>query len=211
MRKPLQILLAILTNAVLLVTAAPIRGAETEPKSNSAGHLATSFENVPAGRFDKLETPIGVWTPTAGIAMIDDERAKTGKCCLQLTGGEKTSVTLDLASDSDTTGQLTFWAERWTSRKPFSFRIEKNSGEGWREVFNGDEQIVVGPSFLSHITVPLGDSSIKQLRLTVTSPLGTGALIDDVKLAPAIPQRIVKIETVPFTLPALVGSKRVRF
>jgi sialidase-1 len=164
-----------------------------------------SFEQAKPGQFDKLETRLGVWIPTEGKTSVDDKHAKTGERCLQLTGGKKTSVTLKLADDADTTGELAFWAERWTKREPFSFRIDKNSGGGWKEVYHGDKHVRVGRPFLSHIRVPLGDDGIKQLRFTVTSPPDTGILIDDVRLAPALPQKIVSVEAVPLTLPALVG------
>ncbi len=164
-----------------------------------------SFEQCKAGRFDELETKIGTWTPTAGTTTVDDKHAKTGKHCLQLTGGKQTSVTLDLTDAADTTGELSFWAERWTKRTPFSFRIEKNSGDGWKEVLNGDKEVRVGRAFLSHVKVPLMDGSIKQLRFTVTSPPNSGVLIDDIRIAPARPQKIVSVEVEPLTVPALVG------
>lgn len=164
------------------------------------------FEECAAGAFDTLESTAGVWTPITGISIVDDKHAKTGRQSLQLMGGKNTSVILDLANNVDTSGQLTLWAERWTSRAPFSFRIEKNSGNGWTQIFNGDKQVKVGRPFLSNVAVPLRDREIKQLRFTVTSPPKTGVLIDDIRFAPAIPQRIVSVESVPMTLPALVGT-----
>lgn len=210
MQRPSKVLLAVLASLALMLTrpdvalvAADDQGPDTVDVT--AGHAA-GFEKCEAGPFDKLETPLGVWTPTAGKTIVDDQHAKTGKQSLQLTGGEKTSVTLDLANDTETTGQLSFWAERWTHREPFSFRIETNSGDGWHEIFNGDKQIRVGRAFLSHIAVPLGDSSIKQLRFMVTSPPNTGVLIDDIRIAPMHRQQVVSVEVVPLTLPALVGA-----
>ena len=142
-----------------------------------------------------------------GEQLLTNKHAKTGKHCLQLTGGKRTSVTLDLADGMNTSGQLTFWAERWTRRDPFSFRVEKNSGAGWKEIYNGDREVRVGRSFLSNVSVPLGDRGITQLRFSVTSPPNTGVLIDDIRLSPAAPQRIVHVETLPFTLPALIGAQ----
>lgn len=166
-----------------------------------------SFEDSKAGAFKKLETEIGTWTPVAGRTMIDNKHAKTGKHCLQLTGGKKTSIILNVAEDIDTSGLLSFWAERWTSRKPFSFRIDKKAEDGWKEIYNGDAKVRVGRAFLNHVKVPLGDASIKQLRLTCISPPDTGILIDDIRIAPARSQKIVSVEVVPFTLPILVGAK----
>lgn len=165
-----------------------------------------SFDDVKAGPFTKLTTRIGTWSSDAGRAIVDDKHASTGRQCLQLTGGTKTVVTLRVPDAVDTSGILSFRAERWTARKPFSFRIEKKSGSRWVEIYNGDATIRVGRAFLNQIVVPLFDDEIEQLRFTCTSPPNTGTLIDDVRIAPAQPQTITSVETVPFTLPALVGA-----
>jgi len=166
----------------------------------------TSFENAKAGPFDTLETALGTWTQEKGRTIVDDKHARSGKQCLQLTGGVQTSVVLRLAHSVDTSGNLTFWAERWTRRSPFSFRIDKHTDAGWQEIFNGDRDVRVGRAFLSQVTVRLGDEHITHLRFTVASPPRTGILIDDIRIAPAQPQRILSVEVVPFTLPALIGS-----
>lgn len=165
------------------------------------------FENAAAGKFKELVTPVGRWKPVTGTTIIDNKHAKTGKQCLQLTGGTKTSVTLSIGDRIETTGVLTFWAERWTSRSPFSFRIEKLTDGSWKEIYNGDAKVRVGRAFLSRIEVPLDDAKTKQLRFTVKSPTNTGILIDDLRIAPARPQQIVSVAVEPFTLPVLVGNK----
>ncbi len=176
-------------------------------EDDERGAAALSFEEAAAGAFEKLETPLGTWIANAGRAIVDDKHAKTGRHCLQLTGGEQTTVTLDLANGIDPSGELRFWAERWTKRTPFSFRIEKNSGDGWQEVFNGDKEVRVGGAFLSHVKVPLHDAKIRQLRFSCTSPPNTGILIDDIRIAPARPQKVLSVDVVPFTLPVLVGRE----
>ncbi|MAG93638.1 MAG: hypothetical protein CMJ48_07805 [Planctomycetaceae bacterium] len=186
-------------------SSTPPRKAKQEPVVVN-GNDRTSFEKAKVSLFNELETKIGTWTPISGRTIVDGKHAKTERQCLQLTGGKETSITLQLAEGIDTTGDLTFWAERWTTRAPFSFRIDKNSGKGWEEIFKGDKQIRVGRAFLSHVKVPLGDGSIERLRFSCTSPANTGILIDDVRIAPARPQRIVKVEVVPLSLPALVGN-----
>ncbi len=165
-----------------------------------------SFEKARPGPFEKLETTVGTWTPETGRTIVDSKHAKTGKHCLQLTGGKKTSVILRIGNQVDTSGLLSFWAERWTSRKPFFFRIEKHSGKDWKEIYNGDSKVRVGRSFLNHVKIPLADEGIEQLRFTVTSPPNTGILIDDIRISPAQPQKIISVEIVPVTLPALVGT-----
>ena len=186
---------------------ADLRSQEQEaPGNRTLESKSTGFESAKPGTFETLTTPIGVWIPTAGNAVVDDKHAKAGQQCLWLAGGKCTSVTLDLGEHIDTSGRLTFWAERWTRREPFTFRIEKNTGRDWIEIFNGDNQVRVGRAFLSQVRVPLGDRDIKQLRFTVTSPPETGILIDEVQFAPAQPQRIVSVAAVPVTLPALIGA-----
>jgi arylsulfatase A-like enzyme len=195
--------MAFLVIAVCLLIVTPVSTAQSQPE----GVSSVSFENLKAGFFKELRTRIGTWKPIDGNTIVDDKHAKTGKHCLQLTGGKQTSVTLQLADTVDASGVLTFWAERWTVRKPFSFRIDKQADDGWQEIYNGDAKVRVGRAFLNHVQIPLGDDSIKQLRFACTSPPNTGILIDDIRIAPARPQKIVKVEVVPFTLPALVGAQ----
>ncbi|WP_162006629.1 sialidase family protein [Roseimaritima sediminicola] len=198
---------------VMALLAIPALCPADEPQPNApstgAATRSESFEQAAAGPFRQLQTPLGVWTREAGTAIVDDKHAKTGTQCLQLAGGERTSVTLRLAEDVDTSGELAFWAERWTQREPFSFRIEKQtrSGDRWQTIYVGDKDVRVGRSFLSHVRVPLGDDDVRRLRFTVTSPPKTGVLIDDVRLAPAVPQKIIGVTAVPLTLPALVGAE----
>ncbi|MEZ6109327.1 MAG: hypothetical protein R3B96_25410, partial [Pirellulaceae bacterium] len=98
-----------------------------------------------------------------------------------------------------------FWAERWTSRPPFSFRIDRDTPDGWTEIFNGDAAVRVGRAFLSDVRVPLRDPTIRKLRFRCTSPPDTGILIDDVRIVSLAPQAVRAVEVVPFTLPSLVG------
>ena len=172
-----------------------------------AAAATIGFEQTKPGAFEKLETNIGTWMPEVGRTIVDHKHAKTGKHCLQITGGKKTSVILKIADGVDTSGVLSFWVERWTIRKPFSFRIEKQTDGAWREIYNGDAKVRVGRAFLNHVKIPLGDKSIKRLRFTCSSPPNTGILIDDLRIAPARPQEIVSVEIVPVTLPALVGAE----
>lgn len=129
-----------------------------------------SPEKAKPGPFTELETGIGTWTSDVGQAIVDNKHAKTSKRCLQLTGGEKTAVTLRIADGVGTSRTLSFWAERWTVRKPFSFRIEKNSGKGWIEIYNGDTKVRVGRAILNHLKIPIADEGIEQLRFTCFSP-----------------------------------------
>ena len=189
-----------------VVTASHVR-AQLPTKQTPKSNTAAGFERAEPGGFDRLETAIGTWTPLSGTTIIDHKHAKTGKHCLQLTGGKKTSVSLRIAKPLESTSDLTFWAERWTSRSPFSFRIEKHTEAGWKEIFNGDKQIRVGRPFLSFVRVTLDDTRTTQLRFTVNSPPNTGILIDDIRITPARPQQITSVRVVPVTIPALIGTR----
>lgn len=170
--------------------------------------IHVSFEQGDAGEFSSLQTSVGTWFVEDGRALVDARHAKRGKQCLHLAGGTETVATLRLSDGVDPGGVLTFWAERWTSRSPFRFRIEKESAEGWQEIYNGDNQIRVGRSFLNQVKVELGDKDIRQLRFRCSSPSDTGVLIDEVRISPARPMKVVDVRTVDLTLPALKGSDR---
>ena len=197
---------SLLLVALAAALFAPQGLAQPRPKPTPAKTTAATFEQAEPGRFKTLETSIGTWAPTIGTTIVDNKHAKTGKHCLQLTGGKKTLVTLKIAKRLEAKSELTFWAERWTSRSPFSFRIDKNTKAGWKEIFNGDREIRVGRPFLSFVRVPLDDLDTRQLRFSVTSPPNTGILIDDVRIDVARPQKIVSVQAVPLSIPALVGD-----
>lgn len=197
-------LLLLLTFLASFSPAASI-GVVNPPQSEEA--VETSFEELPAGTFNQVQTQVGTWTKPLGQVLIDNKHARSGNQCLQIAGGERASVELILTKSVLPDGQLTFWAERWTSRAPFQFRIEKYSNSKWTEIYNGDKSVRVGRAFRSHVKVPLGDKEMTRLRFTATSPANTGVLIDDLRIAPASPQKITSVEIVPFTLPALVGTK----
>lgn len=176
----------------------------TAPASDPA---VTGFEQAKPGRFEKLKTAAGIWTPIDGTTIIDDRHASNGKQCLQLMGGTGTTVILDIAPGADTTGDLIFRAERWTKRPPFSFRIEKKSGGEWIEIYNGDRKIRVGRPFLSQVRLPLRDADIRQLRFSCSSPPETGILIDDLRLTTPVPMQVVSVEAQHIQSPVLVRNR----
>jgi sialidase-1 len=186
--------------AVGSISAAPSEAEELDEEG------ITSFEKAHGGPLNKLTTSIGTWQSEAGIIIIDDKHAKTGGQCLQLTGGEESAVSLHMAKEVKTPSELTFWAERWTHRAPFSFRISSDLGNGLKEIYNGDKKIKAGRAFLNQVKVrlPVG---VKRLRFSCSSPPFTGILIDDLRIAPTRPQKIVGVEVVSLTLPALVGNE----
>lgn len=198
----------------------------TKPWRESAGEMpeeqvadrdlpahVLGFEQVPSGSFKYLSTKLGEWNVVAGRALIDDRHAKTGKHCLQLTGGQKTLVTLKLNETGAPERVLAFWAERWTVRKPFSFSLEAKKTTGWQEIYNGDTNVRVGRGFLSRVVVPI-EQGVRELRVSVSSPQNTGVLIDNLEIAPAseIPlplqrQTIFQQREIPADVPRLGHAK----
>ena len=165
------------------------------------------FETAGVGRFESYQSDFGRWVCQEGEVAIDHSHAKTGKSCLHLGGGSLSVVTLRLASPVAGDHLLRFWAERWTSRPPFSFRVEKETVDGWEEVFNGDSKVRVGRAFLNDVKFTLGEDPVERLRFSCSSPPQTGILIDDMQITPLRPQRITGIRQIPFTLPALIGDQ----
>ena len=171
------------------------------------GGVATSFEKAELGPFDNLHTEVGTWTVASGKTVIDDKHAKSGNKCLHLTGGKKTTVVLKLKEKLGAECKLTFWAERWTSRKPFAFRIHCKTENGWSLAYDGNQHVRVGRAFLSQVSVVLSDATTTHLKFEVQSPPGTGILIDDLSVAATEPQRITLAEVIPVVLPALVNAE----
>lgn len=168
--------------------------------------LTTGFEGMDSGKLISATSPLGKWQAIGGDVRVDDKRGVLGTKCLHLGGGENgTTIELELTEDYPGGGQLTFWVERWTSRNPFSFTIEKQVAGDWNEIDLGDESILVGRSFRSQVKVLLGEQRVDRIRFRVTSPENTGVLIDDVEIAPLTQQKIVSVEIVPMTLPVLSG------
>ena len=168
----------------------------------------TSFENAPVGEISSTNSEVGTWKASPGHAEISNTHHRTGKQCLHLFGGVDREVELVVDPGGPPAEILTFWAERWTQKNPFTFRIEAYQGGMWEEIYNGDEQVVVGRSFKSQVKVFLTKPP-KKLRFRCTSPAGSGLLIDDLQLQPAKNQKVISVSREPFALPALLGNQQV--
>jgi hypothetical protein len=191
-----------LTGATNLAREFPGEKPSPEPATGLAGNFGSSnkpqepneernssFEKEKVGPFDQLKNSIGIWTTKAGTVLIDDKHSKTGKQCLQLTGGENSIVTLEIAGKLQLPSELTFFAERWTSQSPFTFRILAEREDGRKEIYDGDNEIRVGRTFQNHVKVQLS-AGVKRLQFSCTSPSNTGILIDDLRISPSRPAEI---------------------
>jgi len=167
---------------------------------------ATGFEELPAGEFEELEHALGTWYADRGAAEIDLAHAKAGTRCLHLFGGEESVVELELFGGSRDVWELSFWAERWTSRAPFSFHVDARQGGRWRELYDGTDEVRVGRGFLSHVRIPI-DGALDALRFRCSSPEGTGILIDELELHRPQPMRLASAAVAQPVLPVLIGNR----
>ena len=165
-----------------------------------------SFESLRPGEFKDLNTSFGRFLVTAGRAEIDPKHAHDGNQCLHLFGGKETTVEWAPANLPEN-AVLHFWAERWTSRSPFSFRIDGLIGETWKEVYNGDARIRVGRSFLNEVRMLL-PKGVTRLRLRCSSPEQTGILIDELSITAAEAVSIRSASCRQVIMPALIGKDR---
>lgn len=174
-------------------------------EANENCSFQTSFESLEPGVFSKLKIGESVWSVVDGTAEIDNQHSKTGGQCLHLLGGAETVVEIALPSNVANGSRISFWAERWTRRAPFEFKIDKWQDGKWVELFNGERTVQVGRAFLSKVRVDVRGGGFSKLRMRVTSPVGTGILIDDFQISAPQPQRITKASVVPMAIPALIG------
>jgi arylsulfatase A-like enzyme len=170
----------------------------------TADALKTGFEKTKPSEIRKLKTNAGTWNAEAGHAEVTPKFHFTGKQCLHIFGGKERRIELTPAAAIKLPGKLVFQAERWTSRRPFSFRVEEKIAGKWMELFNGDRAVVVGRPFKSRVSIPLLRNP-ERLRFTCTSPERSGILIDDVELMPASLQKIAGITVEDIQVPVLVG------
>lgn len=174
----------------------------------------TGFERANAGALITGIFGGAIWKAPAGHAEISTKLARTGQHCLHLMGGKHSEVEFTLASKhvgkrhaGKNYSQLTFAAERWTRRAPFTFRVEVATANGkWQEIYNGDKAVKVGRPYLSRVEISLPEGA-QRFRMTCTSPPGTGILIDDMNLVEAKPMEITRVAVAQQTAPVLIGQK----
>ena len=165
----------------------------------------SSFEETAAGQVQSFSDSIGTWKVIKGTVNISNQYAKSGKQCLHIAGGQESILELQLTTPINKPSAVTFWAERWTRRTPFRFRLQQFVEGNWREIFNGDETVRVGKRFLTKVKCELIESTAPKLRFVVTSPEETGVLLDDMAIVVLTRQQIVSVKEMPMTIPCAVG------
>ncbi len=167
--------------------------------------VSSSFETCKHGPFTSLKADYGTWRAANHNASIDS-RHRSGRQSLRIMGGKDRSATFIPAQQGRTSYQLSFWAQRWTVRKPFKFRIQLLSANTWQEIYNGDNTIKVGRQFLSHVIINLKDKSLQAIRFICSSPNDAGVLIDDFNITPALPMSFKSATTIQKVSPVVIGK-----
>jgi len=184
----------LLVGALTLAVCASLTSAQTE-----------SFENRSIGAITAQKSgPLGTWIATED-AEISNRRAASGAQALRIFGGEGRRVTLRL-SESHSSSLVSFMAERWTRRNPFTLTLEARIGDHWQTVFDDNGRHITIGGYHAKIVCQI-DDSFTALRFTCTSPDGGGVLIDDLMIEPLRPMRVVSVTTEQPILPVLIGNE----
>ncbi len=182
-----------------------VRHTSTKTKSDAVpATMHTGFEESPVGPIRTLPGQAGVWTATEGHAAIHAAHRRTGKHSLHLLGGDDRIIQFTPKIKNKSVYQLSFWAERWTRKKPFAFRVEKFSHGKWQEIYHGDRDIKVG-GFLTHVRIDVSDPAVEMFRFRANTPPKSGVLIDDLAIAASLPMSVSRATTEQPALPALIG------
>lgn len=182
--------------------AAPFRSDTWRDATTAESQATGSFEDLAAGPLQRATSSQGTWSAAAGHAEITSRFAHSGRQCLHLHGGEARELVLTLTKAGPR--RMSFVAERWTSRAPFTFRVDARIGARWREVYDGD-RVRVGSRFLSTVEAEL-PNGVTALRFRSTSPEQSGVLIDDLQLSEPTPMRVVGVQHRRWVAPALHGK-----
>lgn len=139
---------------------------------------AESFEGLSAIGAEGQRIEYGSMSAAEGNASILSGKGRSGSKAVRIMGGKDKAATLVLDSALKTTGQLSFWAERWTSNGPFDFRVLAVTPKG--EVpLKPTGQAVTGRYSELMVTLPAGSTG---LRFICTSAEAGGVLVDDLEL-----------------------------
>ncbi|MFD2158151.1 exo-alpha-sialidase [Rubritalea tangerina] len=139
----------------------------------------------------KSDTPFG----------ISRDHAKSGKQALHLLGG-KSELVLHLRGDLSQAKGVSFVAERWTSKSPFTFRVEAKQGGKWVALTPLDQLVNVGRGFPSSVRLAFPEGGeVSALRFSSNTPEKSGVLIDDFKLLKSAPENPSKAPK-PFVKPS---------
>ncbi len=160
-----------------------------------------SFETAPSGKFTTLNTEYGKFSATEGNAEIIS-KAKSGQNSLRLMGGEGKQAELALTTPPKVDVQLSAWAERWSSKTPFSFKITAIGPFGEKEIYDGSNQLKTG-GFNTKIDAKI-PANTKSVRFSSDTPDGSGVMLDDLYIVPSIPMKVENVTSATEVIPVMI-------
>ena len=171
-----------------------------------AGAAAESFEAVPPGPLTSLASAAGHWSAMPGHASVLGNRGHSGTHSLRLGEHGEAQILLDLAAPAVAGASLSCFAERWTKRPPFGFRIEAQGGDGgWQLIHRAAPDAVRVGGFLTHLQVAL-PAGTRELRFACDSGEDGGILLDDVMISEPGPLRAVAVSTSQPVCPVMLRA-----
>lgn len=147
-----------------------------------------SFDNAPGGKLESLQSS-DFTLKADNSAEISNTRAKSGTQALRILGGEKKQVVLTLKQPSVAGSRFQAWAERWSGRAPFEFRIFAKVGDQpAKEIYNGDKSIKTGGLNTNIVTdLPTGTTEV---IIECTTDDKSGVLLDDLAVSKPVPMQV---------------------
>lgn len=143
--------------------------------------LSEGFAGFPVGELLEFASNHSIWISADGNAEIVEKKSKLTPNSLRISGGENKSITVEPQENIGSHALITFWAERWTRRDPFEFRVLGFENNEWSEIFNGDDVVETG-NLTSFVKISLNGSNYSKYKFTCSSPENTGMFIDDFKI-----------------------------
>jgi len=138
-----------------------------------------SFDTLAPGGFTSTATSIGVLTAEKGNAEITGGKGRSGKNALRVLGGQNKSATITFDAPLNKETECDFWAQRWTRRTPYEFRVIALTPEGEKVLTTDTKSSVGGYNLHVRTKLPAGTTAI---RFAANTPQGGGVLIDDVNV-----------------------------
>ncbi len=157
-----------------------------------------TFEALPGGVLTTRKSVYGTLSAEDGQAKVLGGKGREGGQALHVQGGGNQTATLDFDAPAAEARQLEFWAERWTNRGRFDFRVEVKSGSRWSELKREDGVKTGGFHTRIQAEVPAGASA---LRFICTSE--GGMLLDDLMIARSGPMTLLGMTTANPVVPVL--------
>ncbi|MEG1741199.1 MAG: exo-alpha-sialidase [Akkermansia sp.] len=162
------------------------------------------FETFNQGKFTTLDSEYGKLSCKSEHAEIIG-KAKSGQKSLHLLGGAGKTVELSLKESPKREMGMSAWAERWSGKSPFSFKIIAQGPYGDKEIYDGSKAVKTG-GFSTKIEAKIPIATQKLLFLSDTAD-GTGVMLDDLYIVPSLPMKMGEVTSFSSISPAMIRSE----